>query len=387
MEKQIFKKISIIGLGLIGGSLAKALHKSGFCDNIYALSHQDEDIKKAYDLGIIRNKNNSTEDVIKGADLIVLCCPLGKYEQVLKEIKPFIEDGCLITDVGSVKYCTLGIVSSVLGEDKLKSFIPAHPIAGSEKSGFDASYDSLYQERKTILTPTPVNNEQDIDKIEELWKACGSAIEISGAEEHDEIYAQISHLPQFLAFCYLNALMKVEGDVFKHDFFISDKGFRKFFRLAYSSPYIWGDIFYFNKRNILACSKKIKERLIIEKQQIKENSKSFLEDVSYSKENTVPPHIIATIEILSVLLALLALEISKNTECAGTGFKDFTFCAHNVPHNFYQMLYRHHDSTTDSIDNMILEIDNLSSLIKRGTPDDIVKELSKSSDKLKNLAV
>ncbi|MCE3232287.1 MAG: Cyclohexadienyl dehydrogenase, partial [Rickettsiaceae bacterium] len=252
----LFNRISIIGLGLIGSSIARSARKNKICTHISAYNKNPETLKKALNQGIIDTAAVSLEDAVRGADLVILCTPIGSYSTITKKIAPHLAENAIITDVGSVKSSVIKSIEDELLAEHKPHFIPAHPIAGSEKSGLDAGTADLFKGRQTILTPNDECDAKSLEKIKKLWTKLGSNVELMDAKEHDEIYATASHLPHFISFCFANSIRKLEKtDILEITNNIDDC-FKSFIRLAGSNPAMWSDIFMYNKEAILNNIKK-----------------------------------------------------------------------------------------------------------------------------------
>lgn len=231
MSNKNFSKILIIGLGLIGGSFARTLRKRKIADKIFAFDLNQNSIEAAKKLNVIDEFISLTADVAS-FDLIVIATPLTKYNEIILEIADKISSKTILIDLGSIKELK---IKNKLG----KNFIPCHPIAGSEKTGFENSTDNLFSNKKFIICPEDCD-EIAVKKIENLIKEIGSDVEFLSAKKHDEIYALVSHLPQFISFL-TKEFSPAE---------ISDEFFTKAFRLDNSDPEIWSDIFKLNRKNI-----------------------------------------------------------------------------------------------------------------------------------------
>jgi cyclohexadieny/prephenate dehydrogenase len=247
----LFHNITIIGLGLIGSSIARAAKNKNLCKKIIAFDNNKEYLLKAKRLDIIDVIAESLVDAVKQTDLIFLCTPIGTYNNIFDKISPYLNKNILISDVGSVKNSVITSVVGHLTASQLKNFIPSHPIAGSEKSGLDAGSKSLFTHKQLIITPTMFSSLTATEQLQEFWQHIGANVTIMDAKKHDHIYSLSSHLPHFISFCYAKALKKYEGKPIKE--IISSKGdeFASFIRLCESNPIMWADIFIHNKEEIL----------------------------------------------------------------------------------------------------------------------------------------
>lgn len=244
----LFNKIAIIGVGLIGGSLARALKAGKQCNIISGFGRNPDNLKKAIDLGVIDEFSDDIKTVVEDADIILFATPLATFRPLLELVRPCINDDVIITDAGSEKGSIVKAARDVLGKN-INNFIPGHPIAGTEKSGVEASFKELYQDHLVILTPLPENADKDLAVITKMWESCGANVVNLAVDYHDKVLAATSHLPHVLAYALVDCLanMEEEGDVFK----FSAGGFRDFTRIAASNPEMWADICLANKTNLL----------------------------------------------------------------------------------------------------------------------------------------
>ncbi len=238
------KKLVIIGVGLIGGSLALALKKAGLVEEVVGCGRQIENLEIAKSRHIIDRYTQNIEEAIIDADVIFIAVPLGAMESVFQQIKPTLSEHTIVTDGGSAKQQVMKDWLKVFGSCS-PHFIPGHPIAGTENSGANAAFDSLYQDHKVILTPHPKTNATALKKIQTMWESCGAEVVSMDAKHHDEILAATSHLPHLLAFGLVDTLsnMKKNNEIFHY----AAGGFRDFSRIASSNPEMWRDICIANK--------------------------------------------------------------------------------------------------------------------------------------------
>ncbi len=270
----MIKHLCVIGVGLIGGSLALALKNAKHVEKVTGLGRGLENLKKAKKLGIIDQFDVDYTKVIADADMIVVCVPIGSMREVFKKIAPYIKVNAIVTDGGSVKQTVIDTARQTLG-DKIKQFIPAHPIAGTEKSGAEAAFETLYKNRRVILTPLKENAAADIKKVTEMWTKAGAQVDAMDAQHHDLILAGTSHLPHVLAFSLVDCLNNVDNveEIFKY----AAGGFRDFTRIASSDPVMWRDICLHNSEAILAMMQHYQRDLDILKNAIEnKNSEELL---------------------------------------------------------------------------------------------------------------
>ncbi|WP_086480634.1 bifunctional prephenate dehydrogenase/3-phosphoshikimate 1-carboxyvinyltransferase [Oceanospirillum sanctuarii] len=242
------KKTLVIGLGLIGGSLALALRKAGLGGTIIGCDRDQDEVDLAIQIGMIDQGSTQAEDWIADADLIVVSVPVIAMESVMAQLKPLLRRDTLVTDVGSSKGSVLESAIKIWGQLP-ENFVLGHPIAGSEKSGVSAALVDLYQKHKVILTPAPENNPQAVTTITEMWQAAGAEVLTMDIERHDEVLAATSHLPHMLAFSLVDTLASQDEslEIFRY----AAGGFRDFTRIAASDPVMWRDIYIANKPAVL----------------------------------------------------------------------------------------------------------------------------------------
>ena len=242
------KTLAVIGLGLIGGSLAKAAKKSGFVAQTIGYSLNYNEVKLGVELGVVDKAAASVEEAVINADIVVLAVPVKAFEESLSQIKPYLKRDAILTDVGSVKGCFLSAVKKVFGG--VPDFVvPGHPIAGSEKSGVMAANANLYQHHKVILTPLSQTSGFALILVRKMWESCGAAVLEMSVEHHDEVLAATSHLPHLIAFSLVDTLAGEEEnqEIFRY----AAGGFRDFTRIAASDPVMWHDIFLANQDALL----------------------------------------------------------------------------------------------------------------------------------------
>ena len=241
-------KLAIIGVGLIGGSLARALKGKEACKTVAGYGRKIENLQAAVELGVIDEYSDKLPDVVSNANIIVIATPLSTYPDLLQTIADNTEPGTLITDVGSVKGSVVSAARSVLGE-RVADFIPGHPIAGTEESGVRASFAELFHDHLVILTPLEENRQEDIELVSKMWQQCGASVVELQADYHDQVLAATSHLPHVLAYALVDTLagMSEQEDIFR----FSAGGFRDFTRIASSNPGMWADICLANELNLL----------------------------------------------------------------------------------------------------------------------------------------
>jgi len=244
----MIKQLCIFGVGLIGGSLAKALKEKNYCEHIIGCSRNEAHLQKAVALGVIDDYCLEPKKAVQNADVVLLAVPMGAMKSLLEKIKPHLPDHSIITDAGSTKASIVHHVHEVFGEN-FSRFVAGHPIAGREKSGVDAAVSDLYMDRRVILTPLPHTDPHALQTIHRMWQTTGAIVEHLSVESHDHILAATSHLPHFLAFNLVHTLANLpeNDDIFRY----AAGGFKDFTRIASSDPVMWRDIGLHNKDALL----------------------------------------------------------------------------------------------------------------------------------------
>jgi prephenate dehydrogenase len=247
VKPPIFKQLAVFGVGLIGGSVALALKKSGQTGVVTGVGRNPERLDEAIRLGVI-DQAATLEQAVSVADVVLLAAPVGQFAQLMRSIAPYLKPDAVITDVGSTKGDVVSAARAELGRH-LSRFVPAHPIAGAEKSGVAAAHADLFKGKHVILTPLPETSPDAIEKIEVLWQACGAKVSQMTPLMHDQVFAAVSHLPHLLAFALVAEL--ADRSNAEQLFEYAAGGFRDFTRIAGSSPEMWRDISLANKRPLL----------------------------------------------------------------------------------------------------------------------------------------
>jgi prephenate dehydrogenase len=244
----MMNQLAIIGVGLIGGSLSLALKKAGMVQEVIGYSRTAEVRQQALDLGVIDVAANSIADAVKNADVIFLAVPMAAMEPVLAELAGHVKPNAIITDGGSAKAQVVNAARATLGEN-FSQFVPGHPIAGTERSGPEAAFATLYQEHRVVLTPVAETNADAIATVRQMWQQTGAEVIDMEVEHHDVVLAATSHLPHVLAFNLVGML--AERDDCDEVLRYAAGGFRDFSRIASSDAVMWRDICLTNKEAIL----------------------------------------------------------------------------------------------------------------------------------------
>jgi len=243
-----FKKIAIFGVGLIGGSFALALKKSGAVGEVIGVGRRRETLVRAASLGIIDSHTDDIAQAVAGADLVLIAAPVAQTASLLQAMAPHLQPDTVVTDAGSTKTDVVLAARAALGS-KIHQFVPGHPIAGREQNGPEAALSDLYVGKKIILTALPENPGAAVDRVTDAWQRCGALVHHLTAEEHDAVFAAVSHLPHVLAYA-LVADIAARPDAARL-FQYAASGFRDFTRIAGSSPEMWRDIALANRTALL----------------------------------------------------------------------------------------------------------------------------------------
>ncbi|OGV97698.1 MAG: cytidylate kinase [Nitrospinae bacterium RIFCSPLOWO2_02_39_17] len=243
-----FKTIIIIGVGLIGGSFARVCKKKGLTDRIIGFGRGEENLKRAVELNVIDSYALNIGDAVRDSDFILLAAPVSAIIEIARDMIPYLKKGAIVTDAGSVKGEIVRKIDKILPEGIF--FVGAHPIAGTEKSGVEASFAELFEGSRCVITPTSKTDPAALEKVKEIWKETGSEVILMDADKHDRYLAAVSHLPHAVAYALVNAVGNLEERE-KGILSLSAGGFRDFTRIAASHPAMWRDIFLMNKREIV----------------------------------------------------------------------------------------------------------------------------------------
>ncbi|MCP4430953.1 MAG: prephenate dehydrogenase/arogenate dehydrogenase family protein [Gammaproteobacteria bacterium] len=244
----MIEKLVIIGVGLIGGSLSLALKQAGVVNNVVGCDRSPQNLQKGVDLGVIDSFELSISEAVKTADVVVVAVPLGAMHMVFQQICESITDHTIVTDVGSSKRSVVEVARQTMG-DRFPQFVPGHPIAGAEKSGVEAGFASLFQNRSVILTPVKETDNKLIERVDSMWRHCGAIIEYLDVDHHDRVLGATSHLPHMLAYAMVNYLsgLNDHDEIFRY----AAGGFRDFTRIASSDPVMWRDVCLSNGNTLL----------------------------------------------------------------------------------------------------------------------------------------
>ena len=244
-----FRRVALIGIGLIGSSLARVIRRDGLADHIAVSARTQHTLDIATRLGLADSTSLDARKAVEGADLVVLSVPLGAYSSIARVIGSGVKPGAIVTDVGSVKECVITDVGPHLPEGV--HLVPGHPVAGTEHSGPEAGFAELFAGRYCILTPPPGTDPTAIETVTALWRQAGMIIETMSAQHHDRVLAITSHLPHLIAYTIVGTATDLEEQLKSEVIRYSAGGFRDFTRIAASDPVMWRDVFLNNRDAVL----------------------------------------------------------------------------------------------------------------------------------------
>ena len=273
----MFEKVALIGIGLIGSSLSHVMKREGLAKSIAISTRSEETLKRAEELGLGDQYSLDAGDVVKDADLVIVCTPVGACEQVAKVIGPNLQDDAIVTDVGSVKSSVIAQMQPHLPDGV--HLVPGHPIAGTEYSGPDSGFASLFENRWCVLTPEQSTDGTAVRKLQTFWEKCGSQVEIMDSRHHDLVLAITSHLPHLIAYNIVGTANELETDTRSEVIKFSASGFRDFTRIAASDPTMWRDVFIHNKDAVLEILGRFSEDLSSLQRAIRRGDGDYLFDL------------------------------------------------------------------------------------------------------------
>jgi prephenate dehydrogenase len=274
-----FNKVAIIGVGLIGASLALAIRREGLAGSISGSGRSEENLRNALEKGIIDSYSFNYSETVTDADLIVLATPVGQFRRILQDVHSSLRKGAIVTDVGSVKGGIVRDLEGMVPEGTY--FVGGHPIAGSDRSGIDHAKEDLFKGERCILTPTENTSKQSLDSLKSLWEAVGAHVSLLSPEEHDLIFGLMSHFPHLVAYALVNTVGSLNPDYIEY----SGQGFKDTTRIALSSPELWSDICILNGKKILASMEIFRNSLSELEEKLKVNDAEGLEKLLHEARN------------------------------------------------------------------------------------------------------
>jgi len=273
----LFRRVALIGIGLIGSSLSHVIRRDGLAEHIAVAARSQQTLDKAMELGLADSATLDAGQAVADADLIVLCAPLGAYAGIAAAIGPALKPGAIVSDVGSVKEAVIRDVGPHLPAGV--HLVPAHPVAGTEHSGPEAGFPELFQGRWCILTPTAGTDALAIDRVKMLWERAGMLIEMMDAKHHDQVLALTSHLPHLIAYTIVGTATDLEEHLQQEVIKYSAGGFRDFTRIAASDPVMWRDVFLNNREAVLEMLGRFSEDLTAVQRAIRRGEGDTLHEI------------------------------------------------------------------------------------------------------------
>ncbi|HEV8033151.1 MAG TPA: prephenate/arogenate dehydrogenase family protein [Stellaceae bacterium] len=276
MSEQPFERVALIGIGLIGSSLARVLRRDSPGTMIAACARRPETLEAVRRLGIADLATDDPVEAVAGADLVVFATPLSAYAEIAKRIAPALRPGAIVTDVGSVKEAAIRELQPFLPEGV--HFVPGHPVAGTEHSGPESGFPELFHDRWCILTPLPEGAPEAVAKVTALWELAGMRVVTMPADHHDKVLAMTSHLPHLIAYTIVGTATDLEDTLKSEVIAFSAGGFRDFTRIAASDPVMWRDIFLRNREAVLEMLQRFSEDLTALQRAIRRGEGDTLEE-------------------------------------------------------------------------------------------------------------
>ncbi len=272
----LFERVCLIGIGLIGSSLGRAIKRHGLARKVVGCARRAETRQAALDLGVCDTVHADPAEAAAGSDLVVLCTPLSGYPEIAERISGSLRRESILSDVGSVKQAVIRDVGPFVPDHV--HFIPGHPIAGTEKSGPEAGFAELFEDRWAILTPPPGTDSHAVERLSALWRGVGAMVEIMDARHHDRVLAMTSHLPHLIAYTIVSTAADLETGERQEVVKFSAGGFRDFTRIAASDPVMWRDIFLNNRDAVLEVLQRFNEDITALQRAIRWGEGEVLED-------------------------------------------------------------------------------------------------------------
>ncbi|HET6609457.1 MAG TPA: prephenate/arogenate dehydrogenase family protein [Rhodopila sp.] len=277
MAAPLFKRLTLLGIGLIGSSVARIARQRGdLAGEIVVNARTQATLDRVMELGFADRVEIDPGKAVEGADCVMLCAPVGAFADLAVKIAPHLMPGAVLTDVGSTKQSVVRDIGPLVPEGV--HFVPAHPIAGTEHSGPDAGFTELFQGRWTLITPMPGTDEVAVEKIAELWRRCGSLVERMEPAHHDRVLAIVSHLPHLIAFTICGTADDLADETRQEVVNFAASGFRDFTRIAASDPVMWRDIFLNNREALLEMLQRFMEDAQAMARAVRWGDTAYIED-------------------------------------------------------------------------------------------------------------
>jgi cyclohexadieny/prephenate dehydrogenase len=277
MAEPVFERLCLVGIGLIGSSIARVARARGdLARTVVATARRPETLARVRDLGIVDVVEDDPAIAVQGCDGVILCVPVGAYAGVMAQIAPHLAPGCVLSDVGSTKGSVVRDLSPLLPEGV--HLVPAHPMAGTEHSGPDAGFAELFEGRYCIVTPLPGSDAAAVEKVREFWRRCGSMIETLDPSTHDRVVAAVSHLPHLIAFTICGTADDLAEETKEAVLKFAASGFRDFTRIAASDVDMWRDVFLNNREALLEMLARFSEDAHALGRAVRYGQAEFIED-------------------------------------------------------------------------------------------------------------
>ena len=276
MSRQLFERVALIGIGLIGSSLARVLRRDSPGTKLVACARRAETLAAVRRLEIADDTTHDPAKAVEGADLVVVATPLSAYAEIGERIAPALKDGAIVTDVGSVKQAVIRDLGPHIPRGV--HFVPGHPVAGTEHSGPESGFAELFRDRWCILTPPPETAPEAAARVGRMWEDCGMRVVTMSADHHDKVLAMTSHLPHLIAYTIVGTATSLEESLKSEVIEFSASGFRDFTRIAASDPVMWRDIFLANREAVLELLQRFSEDLTALQRAIRRDEGDKLHD-------------------------------------------------------------------------------------------------------------
>ena len=278
MPDPLFRRLTLVGIGLIGSSVARIAKERGdLAGEVVVNARTAKTLERVRELGIADRVEVDVARAVEGADCVMLCAPVGAFADIAAAIAPHLAPGAVLTDVGSTKQSVIRDVGPLVPAGV--HFVPAHPVAGTEYSGPDAGFTTLFSGRWALVTPPPGADEEAVAKVEELWRRCGSMVQRMEPGHHDRVLAVVSHLPHLIAFTICGTADDLEGETRQEVLQFAASGFRDFTRIAASDPVMWRDIFLNNREALLEMLARFVEDAQAMSRAVRWGDAAYIEDM------------------------------------------------------------------------------------------------------------
>lgn len=277
MAEPLFRRLALLGVGLIGSSVARIARAQGdLAAEVVANAHTEATLARVRELGLADRTEIDPARAVEGADCVMLAAPVGAYTALAEAIAPHLAPGCILTDVGSTKQSVIRDVTPFLPDGV--PFVPAHPLAGTEFSGPDSGFVELFRGRWCLLTPPAGTDPAAVEKISEFWRRCGSMISVLDPHHHDMVLAIVSHLPHLIAFTICGTADDLQDESRQQVLDFAASGFRDFTRIAASDPVMWRDIFLNNREALLEMLARFTEDVQTMAGAVRRGDSAYIED-------------------------------------------------------------------------------------------------------------